>query len=108
MIRGISSKLPKANSDLPTLVGRNFAYISDWAEQNESEFESVMDKLADQAPDKWANVYVKVLQILSVQSKLPNKIQVKHTLDEDISRLRNLSSQQEATKFADYEEVQAK
>jgi len=107
MVNEVRSKLPKGD-DLPTLVGKNFRYISNWAEQNEEEFETVMGKLADQAPDKWAGVYVKILQILSVQAKLPNKIQVRHTLDEDISKLREFSAQQETPKFTEYEEVQAK
>lgn len=100
----ISKKLPKANADLPNLVAKNFTYLSDWVNQNESEFERVMGVLAIQNPAKYADVYTKAMQILSVQAKIPARIKVEHTAkDEDIEKLQRLSRQQE--KFDEYEEV---
>lgn len=103
----IAKKLPTASADLPAIVGRNFQYLSDWANQNEAQFEKVMQLLATQNPAKWADVYCRALQILSVQAKTPTAIKVQHTLTEDdMSILKKLSTQRERSrKFDDFEEI---
>lgn len=100
----IIKRLPKTNVELPNIVGRNFKFLSCWADQNETQFEQVMRTLAEQMPAKYADVYVKVLQILSVQAKAPSKVKVE-VHDGDLDKLRNLSKQREKNKFDDYEEV---
>ncbi len=101
----IRKKLPNPNADLPNLVAKNFAYLSDWVNQNEPEFERVMSVLAQQNPAKYADVYVKAMQILSVQSKVPAKMKVEHVVkDEDIAKLQRLSGEKR-DKFDEYEEV---
>lgn len=86
----VLSKLPASNSDLPFLVGKNFKFISKWADQNEKEFTKVMKALAKENPSKYADVYTKVLQVLLQQAKIPNKDDLKKSLS-DLDKLRNLT-----------------
>ena len=95
--------LPKQGDELPTLVGKNFRFMRAWAEQNEEEFSSVMTALAEENHAKYADIYVKVMQMLATQSRMPSHIQVNHTLGEsDKERLAELSREKEK---ADYEEI---
>ncbi len=107
MDSSLTKKLPKANGELPKLVAKNFLFLSDWTSQNEEQFTEVMEALAKQSPAKYADVYVKCLQILSAQSKLPARVQVQHTMaDGDIEALRNLAEERKKhRKYDEYEEV---
>lgn len=95
--------LPRQKDELPVLVGKNFRFMHAWAEQNESEFSTVMQALAKENHSKYADIYVKVMQMLATQSRMPSHIQVNHTLGEDDKeRLAELSREKET---ADYEEI---
>lgn len=63
--------MPKKNlpTDSPSFVkdvsrvGDNISFLRSWAKRNEDTFERVMDMLAQEAPQKYAEIYIKIKQM---------------------------------------------
>lgn len=52
-------------------VGDNISFLKDWSRRNEHTFEMVMERLAEELPQKFAEIYIKVKQIEMANAPQP-------------------------------------
>ena len=94
-------------SELPSLLGKNLRFLHDWSSANEAQFEKVMTALAEEKPEVWVNIYLKVQQVLMPKNGRSNTVNL--NINKDSATLKTLAQTTVQsvipTKDADYEEI---
>lgn len=80
---------PKDANALLSANSRGMQKLKTWVESNTDTFSAVMEKLADEAPAKYADIYLRALQISSSASQ--QKTPPGNTLNVQINKLDTLS-----------------
>lgn len=103
------------NDDLPTLLGRNVKFLDSWANANEEVFEDVMRRLAEEKPEKWVDIYMRVSQTIAPSKENKNTTNINVKIDSDFDKLtalagvavpgKMLESQSNRTEYAKFEEI---
>ena len=102
--------------ELPTLLGSNLQFLKEWETANEETFEMVMAKLAEEKPEKWVDIYMKVHQAIAPVKENKTQTNISIKVDKDFDKLQalaggafgsapQLESEGLKTTYSDYEEI---
>ena len=91
-----------------TAVENKPVFLDRWVNNNQTTFEMVMERLADELPQKYAELYIKCLQITSAAPKQPKDPSINNlNVQINTSKLDTLAEVNDTSwrQNAQYEEI---
>ena len=94
-------------------VGSNLAFLRDWSTSNEETFVQVMNCLAEEKPDRWAELFLRVQDKIAAPKEQSPKVNLH--INADMQKLQALATtidpknriepENQKSEYANFEEL---